>query len=234
MARQLAHKYQPIADLLTEARLDQSKKHIKIAQELRVPPSTIEQLETPSSSTIPESNMYGLYIRYAKYLEVDMDRVQLLMVDAAEATTKEGRRRKRSSVLPKHSIAVPKLGRYASILAVVGVIIGYAGLQIIGFNAPPRLEVTQPSEIHTTKEESVVVEGVSEADSSVFIAGQPITVAGDNSFSETLYLQPGINIVEVSAVDGFSKTSTKTLTVHYQEEDPVEEAASSDASLESR
>jgi len=63
---------------------------------------------------------------------------------------------------------------------------------------PPQLELALPEE---AKSRELQLTGRTEPDASLYISGQPITLASDGGFRHSVILEPGINVLVVEAVD---------------------------------
>jgi cytoskeletal protein RodZ len=94
-----------------------------------------------------------------------------------------------------------------SSLLVALIAIIYIGIEIRSVLIPPYLSVNEPSSDMTVDGNSVVISGTSEIGAEVYINNQPILVDQNGSFTETLLLSSGLNVVEVSAKNKFDKVS---------------------------
>lgn len=83
---------------------------------------------------------------------------------------------------------------------------------------PPSLALTAPSDGLVTTDSFIVVSGTAFAAdpadrASVTVSGVPVSVAADGSFSKTVPLAPGANLLHVVAADGYGLASTVNVTV---------------------
>lgn len=88
-------------------------------------------------------------------------------------------------------------------------------LHMVRDGAPPRLDVRFPEVVMTTDE--CTITGISDADSRVFVAGQPASVKPNGSFSCRIRLKRGLNVVVVEALDptGNAAYSSKMVEARF-------------------
>lgn len=89
---------------------------------------------------------------------------------------------------------------------------------------PPTLTLTSPEDGLYTNESELVVSGVTNdatSDVSVTVNGEAVTVNADGSFSTTVALTEGENVITVIATDSAGKTTTITRTVTLDTAAPV-------------
>lgn len=81
---------------------------------------------------------------------------------------------------------------------------------------PPELSVLSPVDGARTNAEAVTVTGTvtDEHPGSLLINGVPVTVGGDNTFSQRLLVNAGQNLITVTATDSAANTSTVTRAVY--------------------
>lgn len=89
---------------------------------------------------------------------------------------------------------------------------------------PPTLTLTSPEDGLYTNESELVVSGVTNdatSDVSVAVNGEEVSVNADGSFSTTVTLTEGENVITVIATDSAGKTTTITRTVTLDTAAPV-------------
>ena len=98
-----------------------------------------------------------------------------------------------------HLLVTTKIIRSLIILFLVLVCLFYLGLKMKALLAPPKLVIDQPINNLITNEKYVQVSGAVESETALDINGQQVSVDPSGRFSETINLQPGVNIIEISA-----------------------------------
>lgn len=206
-----------VAEHLKREREERRLGTQKIALQLQVPESTVLQLEEPASSTLPIPNAYGLYIRYAQLMKLDDYAIESTLNDALEVDSITNRRKslRRLFNFRYPGVFLSRIVRYSLLSLVVLLVMGYALRQAVGIVEPPALVLDVPADAWSVQQPTIILEGYSDAEATVFIAGQPITLNEDNSFRELVHLQEGINPVEVTAVNTFARTRTRSLRISY-------------------
>ncbi len=104
-------------------------------------------------------------------------------------------------------------------LVVVLVLVGLSFLykEINSFISTPRLVILNPKNNSQTKNNFIDVIGITDKDILIFINGQPVLVGDDGKFKENIILQPGINIINVRAINKFKKEIVQTIKVRCQQ-----------------
>jgi len=113
-------------------------------------------------------------------------------------------------------IFTPKI---ISIAVVVLLIFGgffYLYSELGSFANAPRLVIISPEENSLVKENSVIIEGITDRDARLFVNEQPIIVKDDGKFRETLTVQNGGNTVVIRAVNRFDKEMIKTIVIQAE------------------
>lgn len=91
------------------------------------------------------------------------------------------------------------------ILALLGLI--YVGIQIKSVLAAPFLQITDPASDTAVSGNSLVVAGRAEIGADVTINNQAVLTDRGGVFNESLVLSPGVNIIEIKAINKFGKES---------------------------
>ena len=95
---------------------------------------------------------------------------------------------------------------------------GYFLWQLNQLLAPPKVTVLTPQDQLLTDEAEVIVSGFIESEASVFINGVFVVVNEDLTFSSTVHLQEGMNVISVEAMRRYSRTAQLQRVVVF---DPV-------------
>jgi len=116
-------------------------------------------------------------------------------------------------------VFTPKKLAIAILVLVVFSAIAYLYREVGSFSNDPRLIIFSPSNNSEISGNSVVVDGVTDKDSKLFINGQPILVDDDGRFREELMLQSGVNTISVHSENKFGKEKTETISVQGRREE---------------
>lgn len=77
-------------------------------------------------------------------------------------------------------------------------------------NLPPTIEITAPQRGTMSEETTITVTGIARDDGGnvrVTVQGQNVPVGADGAFSATVAVEPGITVIETSAIDAAGKTT---------------------------
>lgn len=133
-------------------------------------------------------------------------------------------------------VFTPKKLAIALLGLLVASAIFYLYREVGSFSNDPRLIIFSPLNNSEISGNSVVVDGVTDKDSKLFINGQPILVDDEGRFREELTLQSGVNTISVHSENKFGKEKTETISVqgkHEEASDPGSDSGSVDNSQSS-
>jgi hypothetical protein len=82
-----------------------------------------------------------------------------------------------------------------------------------------KLEITEPTENQTVRQQDLKVAGSTDSGNSVQINGGPVVVDVQGNFQTSIRLKEGDNTIEIAAEDIAGNIEKKTLTVKYQKEE---------------
>jgi cytoskeleton protein RodZ len=202
----------------------------------RIQVKYLECLEEGNCEKLPADVYVRGFLRsYAEFLGVD-EKILVRLYEKENEIKKNLEKRKAPKKEKKETINVSSFVFTPKIIAISLVIILVLGgvfylyREIGAFASTPRLVILSPDKNYTTGGNSVTVEGVTDRDARLFLNNQPILVADDGKFRESVTLQSGTNIINIKAINKFDKEAVETLTVqsNYQEEG-VENQTPSDA-----
>lgn len=208
-------RFKRVADYMQQARRAQKMSVRKVSQLTSLPESTIRALENPNRSSLPRSNVVGLYKVYASALRVPKSYVRELVGPEEDKKTEFSLQR-----LPKLKsfIVFSNIGVGVVVSVLILVVLSYATWQGLNLIASPSLEVVFPEQAYQVVDESAVeVSGRAPRDATVLVNGQPTTVDGNTGrFTQTVFLQRGYNYITVEAVNSFSTTTQESFVLFYQ------------------
>lgn len=172
----------------------------------QIKPSYLELLEAGDYQSLPAD----VYVRgFLKSLAVNYRIKESVLVDQYEKEIGIGiipMTKPEVSKEQKFSLTPRKIVIGTSILLALLAIV-YVGKQIRSVLAPPYLVVNEPADDMNVQGNSVVVAGIGEVGSEVFINNQPVLIDASGHFTENLILSSGLNVVEISERNKFGKVS---------------------------
>jgi hypothetical protein len=101
-----------------------------------------------------------------------------------------------------------RLLKTACLGALFLVLMSYLGWQVKGIIEPPALVVFEPADGATTSEPKMSVAGVVEGEANVFVNGNIVLPNPDGSFSTTITLERGYNLITVEGKKRYSRSET--------------------------
>lgn len=102
----------------------------------------------------------------------------------------------------------PQRIKLAFITAIILICFGYLGWETKKIVSSPLLAVESPENDLVTNKPLVEVKGKTEKEVKLTINDQEIFVDANGDFSDKIFLQDGLNIIKISAIKKYSKSST--------------------------
>ena len=190
-----------VGEILEETRREQNLTLDEAANAINVHPNHLRALEDGNYANLP-GGVYSEKIleSYANLLNIDFAGLK-------KNFEKEGRTLhpdKKNTFAPKISsknfIAIPRLVKISAIIIAVILLLTYLGFEINNIFAPPALTITSPLDNLVTDKPTIEVIGKTEREVKTKINDQEIQTDAEGNFSESVSLQPGLNVIKISAV----------------------------------
>lgn len=112
-----------------------------------------------------------------------------------------------------------KLFKRLFLLTLIVGIVGFVGVEIYPFVHGPQLNLETLSDGTTLTEPLVALQGQARYTKDLFINGSPLATSPDGSFAEKLLLNPGYNVITVSAKDRFGSETNTTYRLMLREDE---------------
>ncbi|MFA6255331.1 MAG: helix-turn-helix domain-containing protein [Patescibacteria group bacterium] len=116
-----------------------------------------------------------------------------------------------------HLVVTPKIVRGILIGLLALACLAYLGLKVKAIMTPPFLTIISPSNNLITEQSFIELVGQAEPEAVLEINGQQVLADTQGNFSETIDLQSGVNIIEVTAESRHGKQTKKYLQVVVNE-----------------
>ncbi len=84
----------------------------------------------------------------------------------------------------------------------------------------PLLEVLEPLDRSIVRQDSVTVRGLTSAGASVSIRGRAVAAGEEGRFQLTIPVSPGVNLIEVVAIDAAGNRRSRSLTITFLPPEP--------------
>lgn len=202
-----------LCERLKKAREEAGLNLKKFADLSKIPIRYLENLEGGNYEKLPVFvYIQGFLKKYAQILNLPVD--ELLAQYGEETGTAKDLRRKEMIELPSlptpRIIVTPKRIKWAVIILIALVIIGYLIYQLDFLIAPPRLIINYPAEDLMIERSTIEISGQSDISAKLTINGQQVYIDKDGNFLQELNLSPGVNTLKIEAVNRFGKKSEIT------------------------
>jgi cytoskeletal protein RodZ len=185
----------------------------------RIRAKHIEALESGQYDQLPpDVYVRGFLKNYSAFLKLDESKVLRLYLK--EKGLAEHVKRATSPKTPIKSkkgpsrvILTPRRLAVGSAILLALAIVGYIGWEVSILAAPPTLTISNPNDNSKTTEQSIIVNGKTDAGNDVYINEIQVGVDPDGSFKEKVSLQQGVNLIKVSAKNKLQKTAQQSRTI---------------------
>jgi cytoskeletal protein RodZ len=166
----------------------------KIADMAGIPDRYIEMLLEGDASRLPPAPyVHGYIAKLSGILNFDKDTMWRLYQKESRLTRSGNEDR-----LPNNRFAAHRISRaWVVALAVILVVVAFGGYNAYGILTPPAVVITVPaSDNSTVAQETILLQGKTNAAYTVTVNGSEVYVGPDGSFQKELQLQEGVNSVE--------------------------------------
>ncbi len=194
----------------------------EITEKTKIRPDYIRALEACDFDKLPKGNIYQKQIIKAYTKAIGIDSSSFLF----QFITEESEQKEKKSIIPTkphHSYFhdIPSVIRYASLILICFVTVGYLSLQIHKIVQPPSLTLHSPQNGLVTYENGIEVYGDTGKEVFVSINGKNIPNDGSGKFKEKINLSNGVNTIVVSANRKHGKSTTVTRHVILKEDNQL-------------
>lgn len=166
----------------------------------------LQALESGNHQQLPGEVYAKSFLKvYANFLGLDYQNFLKIYSTEQKIYTKTSKssghdfRKPVERVSRAHLIVTPKIVRAGILGLLVLVCLVYLGVKVKAIMTPPILIIERPQNNLVTDQNFVEVAGSSEKEVTLEINGQQILADSSGHFSETIDLQPGVNIIEILA-----------------------------------
>ena len=217
--KDISFNRETVGSQLKQAREEKKITVEQIAKKLLIRASYLSALETGDRRKLPKGVYARNFLReYARFLGLDYKS----LLDQYKAETvvppkSSGGLFERQIVAKRYLVAMPALVRNTIIIVVAAFCLIYLGFLVKRIFEPPLLVIDQPSMDITVQEKQIEFKGHTSPETDVTINGQSAQVAVDGTFGQTIYLEPGLNTISVTAKKKYSRTAVLVRNVLYQE-----------------
>lgn len=108
-------------------------------------------------------------------------------------------------------LIIPLLNPRMILMILVGfLVLGYLIYQLNFLISPPKLKIINPAQdFISLSQKTIEIIGQTSPEAQLTINGQPVyNLSKDGNFKETVNLGPGLNTLEIKAVNRFGKTNS--------------------------
>ena len=199
-------------EILKESRVKQKKSLEDIVKNTKIPLNTLIELEKNNYESLPPATFVKGFIRnYAQELNLDPEKIlAVYRRDNLSSGKKKIFPRGVIKPLDKSFSWTPRETAILFSVLIVVFIGGFLFFQLRSYLFAPKLEIFSPQNQVTINDFLFQVKGKTVPDAAVFVNGNPADLELDGSFTYSLKLLAGENIIKIKAV---SRRGKETETI---------------------
>jgi cytoskeletal protein RodZ len=198
-----------IAQELKQKRYDKKINLTLASQKTNINQKYLIALESGDWRALP-AGVYGKNFlkEYALFLGADVKMLQKLYEEEIGKIEEKKHLQIFTKITPRfdYIFNLPKIIKALIIFLVVAVCLIYLGFYVNQIIAAPDLEIDQPANNLVIADNIATISGKTESNTEVKINGAIVMVKDDGSFTSTINLKKGTNIIIIDAKKKYSKT----------------------------
>lgn len=195
-----------IGQELAEARLRKNLTVQEVAKATKIKPQFLLAIEKGEYHKLPSSAYAQGFVRnYAEFLGLPVDKTLALFRREFDEKVMykvlpEGLAQQE---FPAHKVRLQQ-GALLVVSILLAVIIYVAFQYRFAFISPP-LEVTRPKDGEVIKSQTVTVVGKTDANASLFVNNEPVSLESDGTFRKDITVFPGKTSIKIKSVNQFGR-----------------------------
>lgn len=209
--RKLDRVPQTLGEKLRALRRGQSVTLDIVERDTHIQRRYLEALEHGRYEELPEPMYTRNFIRaYARMLDADEQYfTELYEEECGRCDLLTPMRLPRQRVRKGSMFNVPRVLAASVLVLVVFVVVGYFGWQVSELTAAPEVVLVAPDDGMATTNAFLPVQGsVMRGEVTLTINDEPVVLNADNTFSRTVDLEHGLNVIKIEAKRRYSRTAT--------------------------
>lgn len=201
-----------LGEKLKQARQAKNLSIVEVSRKINISSRYLEAIESGNFRELPGEVYAKNFLKaYTKFLELDTNEfISLFNSEHTIYNKTKGKsvndfRRPVEKILKRNLIVTPKVFKGVIIGLLALIVLGYLGAKVKAIVTPPILVVTSPVDDVVIEQNFIEIAGSAEGDVVLEINGQQVLADESGSFTETIDLQLGANVIEVKAVKKHGK-----------------------------
>jgi cytoskeletal protein RodZ len=192
-----------LGEKLYKARRKKGFSLKQIEKEIKVRACYLAALEEGDYDVLPpDVYVQGFLRNYAQFLNLYPKKV--LKLYKRERGIKENIKKIKTPKMPKpvyspSFIITPKTFLIIFLCLSFLTVLGYIWYQFTAFASPPSLEISEPVDNITVRNNTITIQGKTESTAELQINKQPINIDTEGRFKTIISLQDGVNYIEIVA-----------------------------------
>lgn len=188
-----------LGEKLRGAREEENITLTQASNQTQIPIKYLEAMENKTYEIFPGQVYIINYLKkYANFLRLN-EALVLKLYYQEKSVFSQLRPEPIKSSFKEILILHPRFLKLTLIVLAIVAVLGYLGFEAKKIITPPALEIGMPADNLVTQKKTIEVAGQTEKEAKVKINGQDIFLDQNGEFRETIDLQPGLNIIRITA-----------------------------------
>lgn len=207
MASSTGKNTNSVTEKLKNARRKKGITFAEITNEIKINKETIQAIESGEiKAKMHSTYLYGLVKSYADLLGFNGAKFAQLYMD--EIRPENSKLLFSRTFKPLKALVTSKIAAGILAIGLLGISLVYIVWQFVSLASAPKLEVAYPPKDLIVKSTTITIKGRTSEGSEVFINDSPVLTDPDGSFTVEIFLNPGVNELNISAINALSKKAS--------------------------
>ncbi len=204
-----------VGELLHNARLEKKLELSVVEKATKIREKFLVALENNDFDKLPPGTFTKGFIKnYAAFLGLPAEEILAFY-----------RRQVNEEKVPVLPLEGPKIGRFALTpqfftTSAVGILVvlffAYLVFSYFQFAGSPALVINSPRNNSVVSEEQIEVVGKTDPEATLSVNGQTVAVSENGTFDVKIPLQPGLNILTITATNKFKRQTTMVRSLRLE------------------
>lgn len=208
-----------VGEILSRARINKKLTFEQVEKTTKIRSKFLAALEKNEFNKLPPGTFTkGLIKNYAAFLGLSKEEIMAFYRRQVDEERAKVIPESKSRESLKRFRLTPQIFTIASISFLLACFFGYLIFSYVKFAGNPSLVVDRPVNFEIVLTDQVAVSGTSDPEASLVINSEPISTSENGDFDVKVPLDPGLNVITITATNKFKKQSTVVRNVRLEKD----------------
>jgi len=201
---------------LQEARYKTGLSLKMVARHININKTYLEALENGDWHKLPgEIYAKSFLKRYCQFLKLDPEKIKIDF-NKTRFLKRESDYNFRKKTNKWSFLILPRVLKTSLLILITLFILLYLVWQINQIISPPEITLLYPTADLATRKSTLIITGQTEKEVKIKINNEEVILNKDNTFKQTINLQPGLNVIKIEGKKKYSKKKMIERKVVYE------------------